>query len=193
MRRAVCRGLAVLLASLTMSLPAVAQSIEPGKEGELATLVKPQKGARACFGRSYDAKHMQSHPEQRVARMDFRLAYHIHEPDQFFPKGQRNYYFDLKVRLRGQSSSRPLTASGECSVSANGKRIFCGVECDGGGIVIRARDGDKLLVDLGAVGSIRMTEGCDANEEDGVDLLPGKDDRTFLLGRASECAAYENW
>ena len=42
---------------------------------------------------------------------------------------------------------------------------------------------------------IRMTEGCDDGEEDGVELLPGKDDRTFLLNEtaAGQCPAYEDW
>ena len=188
-------ALATMIGCVSTPSSSGAQAIEPGKEGELARIVKPRQGERACFGRVYDAEHLQSHPDQRVAKMDFRLAYEVHEPDRFFPDGQRNYYFQLRVALRDRKQAHPLQASGECAPSADGKRIFCGVECDGGGIVIRQRDDGKLLVDLAATGRIRMTKGCDEEGEDGADLLPGKDDRTFLLGRsaAGQCPAYEDW
>ena len=195
MRHIVSFGLALAAACLLAPPPLIAQAVEPGKEGELARIVAPRQDARACFGRIYGARHLQTHPDQRVAKMDFRLAYEIHEPDQFFPKGQRNYYFQLRVGLRDQKQGRPLQAFGECAPSADGKRILCGVECYGGGVVIRRRDGGKLLIDLAATGRIRMTEGCDDGEEDGVELLPGKDDRTFLLNEtaAGQCPAYEDW
>lgn len=185
--------LALLLSA--PAAPGLAQAIEPGAEGKLAALVKPRAGARACWARTYDRKHLDAHPHQKVTEMRFRLAYHVFPPDRYFPKGQRNYYFELQARLRGHSGGKPLEASGECSPTEDGKGIWCGVECDGGGVMISRRDGGKLLVDLQSTGRIRMTEGCDESDEDGIDLEPGRDDRAFLLSpvEAAECPPYEKW
>ena len=77
-----------------------AQPVDPGAEGPLASLLAPEPGKRICFARDYDAAHMASHPQQRVRSMSFRLAYHAHEPDAFYPNGQRTYYFRLAATLR---------------------------------------------------------------------------------------------
>lgn len=185
--------LALLLVAEATPLPSHAQAIEPGREGQLAVLVRPKAGERACYARIYDKKHLDAHPHQKVTEMHFRLAYHVFPSDKFFPKGQRNYYFQLLARLHGRS--KPLKAIGECGPTQDGKGIFCGVECDGGGVMITPRDGGRLLVDLQSTGRIRMTEGCDDDEENGVELEPGRDDRTFLLSPAKpdECPAYEDW
>ncbi len=191
MRRCLVSAGALAAALLCIADPAAAQAIEPGSEGRLAELVPPKDGARACYTRAYDAKHLQDHPKQKVTGMQFRLAYHIFEPDEFFPKGQRNYYFQLDAKLRG--GARKQTAAGECSITPTGK-IFCGVECDGGGVIVSQKSG-RLLVDLEAVGRLRMTLFCDGGEEDSVDLLPGEDDKAFLLEpiRMESCPAYDDW
>jgi hypothetical protein len=72
--------------------------------------------------------------------------------------------------------------------------IHCSVECDGGGIDIEQRRGtDNLLVHLtdtdekgrpGPPGRIRMAVCGDDDEENGVDLVSGADDRTFRLSKA---------
>lgn len=183
------------LAGLTLlaGMPAAfAQAIEPGKEGELAKFLPPQDGARVCYSRVYDAEHLKKHPRQQVTEMEFRLTYYTHEPDEFFPKGQRNYYFAVLAKLRGQAPDEPLIAEGECA--PHGNSISCGVECDGGGVVLTRREAGKVLVDLTALGRLRMTSGCDA--EDGVvELVPGEDDKSFLLSKATEssCPVYEDW
>lgn len=194
MRRALATGFLAFIAASATSTLCRAQPVEPGQEGELAKLVEPKDGARACFSRVYDAKHLQAHPDQRVTQIDFRLAYYIFEPNENYPQGQRNYYFHLLAELRDRKSARPLSSMGECTPTADGRGIWCGVDCDGGGIMIERRDGDKLLVDLEATGRIRMTEGCGEDEE-GIDLLPGKDDKTFLLSKTAEaqCPVYEDW
>jgi hypothetical protein len=91
-------------------------------------------------------------------------------------------------------NGRELAAGGECVPGEDGKNIHCGVECDGGGIVIRqaAKEG-QLRVDLEATGRIRMSDGCD--DESGIDLEPGIDDKTFLLSEmpADRCPAYGDW
>jgi hypothetical protein len=186
-----CLALGLSLAAPMLPSSLAAQPVEPGKEGELARFVKPENGARACFTRTYDPAHLERHPDQTVTEMRFRLAYYMHEPDEYYPKGQRNYYFGLTARLRGRPAV-PVTAIGECRPTEDGKAIWCGVECDGGGVLVSRRDGGKVLVDLEATGRIRMTEGCD-EEENAIDLEPGKDDKTFLLAQTAECPAYEDW
>lgn len=161
-----------------------AQTVTPGEEGELAKFLPPQPGSNICYARTYSAEHLKKHPQQKVTEVGFRLAYYRHEPDEFFPKGQRNYYFAMLAKQRG--SSKTLTAMGECG--PDGNSISCGVECDGGGITVARRPGDKILISLGR---IRMSAGCD--EEDAVDLEGGADDREFLLSRVEECPSYDDW
>lgn len=177
-------GIAVL-----SPLPVFGQAIPPGEEGALADILPPKPDSRICYARSYTAEHLKAHPEQTVTEVAFHITYHRHEPDEFYRQGQRNYYFAMPVKRRG--SSETITAIGECGT--NNGRIFCGVECDGGGVVVSLRAPDKLLLDLGAHGYIRMSAGCD--ESDAVDLEAGADDREFLLSRVAdaECPAYEDW
>jgi hypothetical protein len=180
-----------LLLLVAASLQAAAEPVEPGKEGELALILKPKPGAHACFRREYDNKHLAVHPKQTVTAMELRLAYHRHEPDTHYPQGQRNYYFDLIVKRRGKEKT--ASGGGECTSGADG--IFCGVECDGGGFTLkRAKDGNSLVVDFGEMWGIRLTEGCGEDESDYTELKPGADDKSFRLDpSAANCPAYEAW
>jgi hypothetical protein len=181
---------AAILAICATALPAAAQPIEPGAEGHLADLLSPKPGEHICFAREYDAAHLKAHPRQEVQAIAFRLAYFMHEPDEYFPKGQRNYYFHLSTKMR--PDGHELSTAGECTPTSDGTRIHCGVDCDGGGVMIRkAAEPGSLLIDLETTGRIRMGEGCDA----GVDLEPGVDDKTFLLTLvpAESCPSYDEW
>lgn len=183
--------LAVAVFASMLAMPVPAQPVEPGQEGQLAALLPPRPGARVCFARTYDAAHLQNHPHQKVRSMSFRLAYYRHQPDTYFPGGQRNYYFDLRARLRTGPEMRAL---GECTPQDDGRNIACMVECDGGGILVRqtGKQG-QLMIDLAATGGIRMTTSCD--DEEGVELQPGRDDKRFLLTQlpADRCPAYDDW
>ena len=172
--------------SAAMLVSAGAQTVTPGEEGELAKFLAPEPGRHICYARVYSPEHLKKHPRQQVTEVGFRLAYYRHEPDDFFPKGQRNYYFAMLAKQRG--SDRTLTAMGECS--PDGDRISCGVECDGGGVTVSRRPSDRILISLDR---IRMSAGCD--EEDAVDVEGGADDREFLLSRVEDaaCPAYEDW
>lgn len=185
------RTVAALAALAVSAVSAPAQPIEPGKEGQIAQLLRPESGSRVCFGREYDAAHLKAHPHQRVRSIGFNLAYYAHDPDAYFPKGQRNYYFALRAKIR---DGKELSTGGECVPGKDGKNIRCEVECDGGGVLIRqtAKKG-QLLIDLQSTGRIRMSDGCD--DEAGIDLGPGNDDRTFLLSElpADSCPAYDDW
>lgn len=183
----------VLLACLAVLglsvLPASPQPVEPGKEGELGKLLMPDPGKKICFARTYSADHLKKHPDQQVSEIKFYLTYYRHEPDKYAPQGQRNYYFALLAKLRG--STKTLESGGECS--ANGARISCNVDCDGGGVRITPRPDGKLLVSFADADSyIRMSEGCDA-EENAIDLKPGSDDKEFLLAKTEACPAYDDW
>lgn len=179
-------GIAVGIASA-----AGAQPVPPGEEGELLAFLPPRHGEHACFARAYDSAHLAAHPDQTVTAMEFRIAYFRWESDDLYPLGQRNYYFALRAKRRGEASE--LTAMGECTPLGEG--IGCGVDCDGGGIRV-SRDVDgTVLVDLGEDGRIRMTPGCGDEETGAIDLTSGKDDRWFRLDPVpgAQCQGYDDW
>ena len=157
-----------------------AQPVPVGKEGALAGIVPPVAGRKACFVREYDRKHLSEHPHQRVQRIVFQLEYYRHPPEKDAPQGQRNYYFSMAAKVRGESEA--LHASGECVPGENG--ASCGVECDGGGVGLRhdPRTG-AILIDLTRYGRIRMTRGC-GDEENAAEIEPGRDDKLFRLEKA---------
>lgn len=181
------------LAVAGIALNAGAQAIPPGAEGALLGFVAPSHGEHACFRRAYDAAHLAAHPDQTVTEMEFRIAYFRWEPDDTYPQGQRNYYFSLLAKRRGEGQR--LTAMGECASLDNGAAIGCGVDCDGGGVRVSKRADGAVLVDLGDDGRVRMTPGCGEEETDAVDLTSGKDDRTFLLSPmpSAQCPGYDEW
>jgi len=188
------RGLIPVIAVISSALVAgsAAQPVEPGQEGELKSFVPPQDGEKACYTRRYTADHLAKHPKQTVAEMEFRLNYYRHEPDQTWPQGQRNYYFALYAKVKGKT--RKLKAFGECTPVTGA--ISCGVECDGGGVLVMRRPENKALVYFpDAQSFIRMTEGCDESEDNAVELKPGSDDWEFLLSRSADaaCPDFEDW
>lgn len=89
-----------------------AEPIEPGKERQIADLLPPEPGARICFATDYDDAHLSAHPSQSVRSIGFRIGYFAHDPDEFYPRGQRNYYFALSSLLRnGVSRSAPAASA----------------------------------------------------------------------------------
>lgn len=140
--------------------------------GELDAFVRAQDGATNCWSRDYTAQHLREHPLQQVTAMDFTVT--------FMRQSARNpeqYVFRLQAELRDGTAGY---AEGPC-MSSDGK-MWCGVECDGGGVFISTRNGGDILVDLAAIGGIAMSMSC--GEEDfkqGFTLEPGADDKTFLL------------
>lgn len=185
--RAAC---ALALGLCLHALPAAAQPVPPGREGALARLVPPEPGARACYARRYDAAHLEAHPRQRVTEIALRIAYHRHPPERGDPPaGQRNYYFRLDVRMKGEA--RRLTALGECTSGGGG--ISCALDCDGGGITVRRLD-EAGRIEIGFMEGrrIRMSRGCDS-EADTLDLTPGQDDHRFHLTRTEACPPHARW
>lgn len=163
---------------------ALAQPVAVGEEGALAEILAPEPGLHVCYARSYDAAHLAGHPQQTVTSVLFRLEYYRHDPDDYYPKGQRNYYFSMGVTRRG--SDELLATAGECVPGVG--TISCGVECDGGGVLLERKGPDAVLIDLEATGRIRMAACGDSEDEAGIDLLPGRDDKQFLLRKADAAA-----
>ena len=182
----IVQSLVILLA---FGASAFAQAIKPGEEGPLADILAPKPGTQICHSRHYDSAHMKAHPRQLVTDITFRLAYHRFDADENYPQGQRNYYFQLLAKKKG--NTRTLTASGECFVHEN--RIFCGVECDGGGLYMKKDGAKSLVLSFGDMWGIRMSDGCGEAEESTVMLEPGADDRAFRLEPDRICPAYEQW
>jgi len=180
------------IAALAAAAPAQAQPVPPGEEGALAKLLKPVPGTQVCYRRDYDKAHLAKHPDQLVTSMEFRIAYHRFEPEQNYPEGQRNYYFQMLVDRRGETQR--LEGSGECSASDGGP-IVCSIECDGGGVGVAAAPGGGLMVDLTTYDYIRMTQGCGGEDGDFVLLTGGKDDKLFRLDRLpdAQCPSFDTW
>lgn len=156
-----------LAAGATLALGSVAAE-------ELSDLVESTEGAQTCWSREYSAEHLAAHPDQFVTAMHFTLRF-----DELVNDNPDFYSFRLETELRGGQSGR---ADGYCW--ENGDAVTCGVECDGGAVVL-TRNGDKLLLDLERHGYIRMTGSCGSEELDGFSLESGIDDKQFLLSEVT--------
>jgi hypothetical protein len=188
MRTAATAACAASIA-LAGAAPAGAEAVPPGEEGALADILPPVHEAKVCFARTYDAAHLRRHPRQKVTGLLFQVRYYRHEPAPEFPQGQRNYYFDMAAKVKGHRKT--LRTSGECMIRDG--TIWCGVECDGGAVIVRreAKSGGIRMSFPGEHWYIRMTDGCDSDEENAVNLKPGADDKVFLLDKAEPAACRE--
>lgn len=179
--------LSVLALLLLAPLTAVAEDF-----GTLTTFLEPRDGALACWDRTYSADHLAKHPDQKVEAMKFTLEYDEIEPNEDWVDGHKAYYFELQAKLRGKPGR--ARAVGDCFFTPD-KVIFCGIECDGGGVAVsRAKNGEDLFIDLERSGYIRMTYSCgvDDGQEETINLEPEPDDRNFLLQPlpVSQCAPF---
>ena len=174
--------LAAPLAALLLAGHARADTVDPGKEGKLAEILAPTPGERACFANTYDAAHLKNHPEQKVTAMLFQLQYYKHEPDEYFPQGQRYYYFRVSINLRG--TDERLYSSGECSQWEGS--IFCGVDDDGGGLTIAPRGNGEITVGWDPlISRLRTSVGPYQGESSPTyELTPEIDGKEFPLNKA---------
>lgn len=158
-------------------------------QDSLAKFLPKKEGATACFRRVYDSAHLAKHKDQTVVEMGFRISYVVAR-DEDYGEGASYYAFQLLAKRKGDE--RELKADGVCSETKG--RIFCGVECDGGGLYLKSRGEKSILLDFGESDGILMSVGC--TEDEGTEVLrPGKDDKSFRLDRlqASHCPAYGFW
>lgn len=179
--------------ALGLGFAAQAKPVPPGEEGELLMFLPPSPGEHACFRHAWDAAHLAARPDQTVTDMEFRIAYFRLEADDNTPAGQRNYYFTLLAKRRGDAER--LSALGICASLGPGKSIGCNVFDDGGGVSVSKGEDGAVLVDLGENGRIRlMADNGDAGPAS-FDLFSGRDDRAFKLEPvpAAQCPAYDDW
>ncbi len=151
-------------------------------------------------------------------------VYHEHRPNAFvlqleyerarpladakdYPGYDRRYEFLLLARLRDRRG--PLYAAGECRwlnhdfVSADGKlridhnttQLYCGIECDGGGMALeRINDKDALVLRIAANHELRMTPPC-GGEDKSIAFAARDTAKEFALAARAPaaCRPLQRW
>jgi len=142
--------------------------------------------AFACFSRAYDKAHLKAHPQQNVTSMTMLVQSVAYEGEE--PGRQRTVILD--VHFRG--NKKPFQTSGGCFYSDDDKGLHCNVDCDGGAIGVRVKDGKSVLVDI--PGSARIWDPSQPDDAEPGSGVPenarfGEDDKTFRLDRikGSQC------
>ena len=154
-------------------------------------------GVEACFGRTYDAAHLRTHPRQQVT------SFHIlrdFSPDQNSEEELQSR--EDMVKNDGSDGNIPLTAYLRlrdrkgvysnyfgCRRSESGG-VLCGIDCDGGTFQMRPSGGSLLIENQGFV----VVGGCGASDEEQAEpvfVKPGADDKTFRLDKqpVEQCTA----
>lgn len=143
---------------------------------EVSHLLPGEGDSPACWQRVYSQAHLAARPDQQVTAMTFGAGFYPHEETTAAEAGLTLFGMDVALRdgTRGHTS-------GVCWQDEAGA-LRCGVECDGGGVMVGgARDGG-LLLDLQSTGYIRMEGECGSDgDRDSFELEAGADDRQFLL------------
>ena len=148
----------------------------------------PTAKSRACFVRHYDAQHMAQHPRQEVTDMMMLVG-----REKFADDSDVHWQFQISTHFTNRKGR--FESGGDCSVATtdyNGKPIpeslRCGVDCDGGDVVIRNEADRKSIT--GRVDRLRVWRAGTAPEEGAQDAFAGGDDKLFRLDRAdaSECS-----
>ena len=135
-----------------------------------------------CFERTYTRDHLRKHPNQRVSRIRFEHFPHIwgltrddgRTVDPRLSPGR--VHFRVLVAMRGKP--RLYDNTGECY--AEGGRLNCYVECDGGGFEI-IRDGKNKMLIKNRGFSVSGCGSSDAEDLAWVNAMP--DDKVFRVYR----------
>lgn len=156
-------------------------------------------GQEVCFGRTYDAAHLRKHPKQRVTSFHLFRDF-TPDPNKEVPQETREKVIaedgegSLEIMAYVRFRDRPgLFFNGlGCNKGINGG-VRCGIECDGGGFMLKEAGDSLLLENQGFV----VIGGCGASEDeaDQADYVkPGADDKAFRLDRkpVAECRALED-
>jgi hypothetical protein len=135
----------------------------------------------ACWERVYDAAHLASHPQQKVARI--RL---VHLPQNWSETGQGGFYVALYVNLRQRAKvdqSFDYQLGGICKAAGQGLR--CVPEWEAGSW--RIERGPNGALDIRNGGIIANPNPYDAEEiADGAVKIPAKpDDGLWRLSPAA--------
>lgn len=184
----------VLLAlALLAAGPALAQSdLQPGFDKRLLQLAPAKDKAQSCFLRRYDSAHLKSHPKQRVEALGMCVEVERITPEEKGEPVRYRYNFDFAAKVKGHA--KPATTGGECGFSymppeeqkrIAGKPIWCGVDCDGGGVSVETRKDDaELLVRLERIRVSSECGGAD-DESSSFDITGGADDKVFVIPHTS--------
>jgi hypothetical protein len=179
-------GLTLLFAWTT----AFGATPEPPGFTALNALLPAQPGNKACYVRSYDAVHLSAHPRQRIKAMKFLLSVGAYDPKpEKSEQPSDRFYYMFFMSVSRRADKRLLHTSGDCLAGAE---ISCVVDCDGGGVTLdKLPPAGSLIVRLKDDG-IRMFHDCD--EEQGILVKPGTDDKVFRLDKAANdaCGALED-
>ena len=108
-------------------------------------------GKDACFGRVYDAAHLEAHPHQKVARVFFYYGPDpVSRPNEEPSTGFDSYNAFMTTTVRGAKA--PEWAGGWCNhESEDGKSgpIRCGMDCDRTMASLKVDDKGRLKIPAG--------------------------------------------
>ncbi len=180
-------------ASLLAATPLLAQTdLQPGFDKRLLELAPAQDKAESCFLRRYDGAHLKDHPKQKVEAIGLCVNVERIAPEEKNEPVRYRYNFDFAVKLK--SHAKPAKTGGECGFAyippdeqrrISSKPIWCGVDCDGGGVRVEPRKGGaELLVRLERIRVSSECGGAD-DERSSFDVTGGADDKVFLVPRTS--------
>lgn len=183
-----------LLFVMLAPIPALAQSdLQPGFDTRLLLLTPAQDKAESCFLRRYDSAHLKARPKQRVEAIGLCVKVDRLQPEEKGEPVRYVYNFDFATKLKGRAGV--LKTAGECGFShmppeqqksIAAKPIWCGVECDGGGITLEPRkEGAELLARLSRIRVESECGGGDGDEDKSIELEGGADDKVFVIPRTS--------
>jgi hypothetical protein len=147
-------------------------------------ILPPEPGRKACWRRVYDAKHLATHPQQKVTQLTFFLRVEGYDvAGAHVIKNPAYIFYNFALSLKRRSDKRTLATSGDC---LGEKTIDCSVDCDGGGVTIdKLSSGDGLSISLHD-GGIGFGRECD--ERTGTWVRPAADDKVFHLDPAPKAA-----
>ncbi len=179
--------------ALLSATQAFAQSdLQPGFDKRLLELAPANDKAESCFLRRYDAAHLKSRPKQKVETLGLCVIVERMEPEEKGEPVRYIYNFNFAAKLKGKA--QVATTAGECGFShmppeeqkrISSKPIWCGIDCDGGGISVETRKGGaELLVRLERIRVSSECGGAD-DESSSFDITGGDDDKVFLIPHTS--------
>ncbi len=156
----------------TIALVIAAAPATNAAETFFAIYIAERNGVRPCYARTYDAKHLAAHPQQKVEHFFVIRS----DGDQ----GKPPKTFDLSFGFRLKESSDSFSSLAGCAAKGDG--ATCSVEGDGGHFRLTPRP-DGLLVTVVDYLAIEGTESFSPN-------LAESDDRAFRLypAAATECS-----
>lgn len=165
-------------------------------------------GSRACYVRTYDAKHLAANPAQRTIsmRISFRVERIAGAIDSVPPLSR------IRIEATRRNVAQPLRAIGDCRVSAEANRdvqgkaripsysraagIVCSISQDasdegGGAEPVLSASGETLTIHMDESLPMRRNRKLSDGESQTIDF--SKSDAVFRLQRvaARECDALD--